>query len=310
MKIKWMMAVGCLAFSMAAAAEGDVVNLEYDWKPGMEAQVTYTLDQYRVGGGGDDTNVTGSYVLRTRQAEGGLLVEFSDSKVSVESANSELGEKMQHLMERLAAFMPAYLINTQGELERIVGFDEMYREMRARVDSWVSEVPDETKAMMNHMTEHALSEQNVMAQAVQSWNRDVAQWVGAELEAGYVYSVEFESYSPMVPNIPILTVGEYEYLGKVACNEADTGNQCVKLRYSSSYDPESALAAVRQTLESMGIPVSEDFTVSMDYVVEIVTGEENLIPHHIREVKVTGYPSQETGDFIQNAEVTEIFYRQ
>ena len=274
----------------------DKVILSYNWKPGTEARVIFSSDQIK-SRNGKRTNMkmSGESTMKTVKHKKGLLIDFTYSKIDINADEKQMEGRMKKLMEKISAISPSYIINKDGEILDVIGLEEMRQTALKEMDKWFADADPKVKAQISNMLQSMLSNAQLMAQVQQDWNRDVGQWLGAEFEAGYVYSLDYETPIPMIGNAMIPFKGEYSYIGKTACNNKDKREKCVKLNYRSNIDSEGARIFITKMFEKMGAPKgeAEKITMTIDYELELITDPTTLYPYNIKEVKTVRVPALE-----------------
>ena len=298
-----------LLVSPALSAEPDVVKLNYAWESGMKGSVSYRFSRTRTHQQEPVTDtITGSYIFTTSEHPDGLQIDLSDMQTKVESSNDIKKDKIQQLLEKLAQIHPSYIISKEGELLGVIGLEQIRDELNQEMKSWFAGEKPEVHQKMEQILQAFLSKEQLMTQLNDDWNREVGQWIGAEFEKGNYYEIEFESTVPALGNITVPTRGKYEYLGRTACNEQDKKERCVKLYYVSGFDPEAAQNIVIALFRQMNTPVPENFSIVMDYALEVITEPSTLRPHSIRERKIFATGFGERPDATRQEEIKVIDY--
>ena len=294
----------CLLVSVNA--HSDTIALNYAWKPGLKMKsdfshenISYTNEKML------KEKIVGSSLITTKKHSTGLQVDFADNRIDIVQSDAGMDEKMKKFFSKLTELTPSYIINNEGVLADVLELDKIRTVMQDFIDDIFAEGPPEVKQQMQGFLQNMLSKEHMMAQMHKDWNRDVGQWLGAEFESGYVYSVEYQAPVPLFGNLPVLTKGEYEYTGRVPCNKQDQENSCVELHFVSFVDPESAQALAKQSYKMMNQPLPAGFDLRIDYSLVVITEEKTLLPHYVQEI--TAISTSESLDG-KKTEVTTYHY--
>ncbi len=301
-------------------ADGSTIALSYNWPAGLEVDVSYRVFKERLRQGKTLNNeVSGSLTYTTSDHKKGLIIETSNTQVKVEQA-SESGGQLQRFMQRLAAIDPSYIITQEGVLSSVGKLDELKQSLSEEYEQLTSDLPEDVKNQTEGLMAKALSEESIFASISQDWNRDVAQWIGADFEVGYLYDVEYTTPVPMLGNAQVPTKGTYQVFGYVPCS-ADAGSDiehfakkptdnsanCVEMYFTSNLIPAALVDVMEQMFKSMGQEMPENFEMKIDYEVFVITEPDTLLPHSVNEVKViTASAPQEVQPLVQ----TEILDKQ
>jgi hypothetical protein len=295
-------------------ASGDIAKLQYGWYPGISIEIKYkhTGTSNIPGQPQKDLNYYGNFLGRTVEHEEGLQIDTHEIFFHFnEGKESQSNNKMEKFMQELAGVSPSYIINSQGDLARVTKFEQFQNTIKEQMLIMFNDVPDQELEKIKQFTNAMFSKEQLMMQLHDDWNRDVGQWIGAELEQGYTYDVEFSRQIPMLGNISVPSKGTYEYLGRTACNKSDFDNKCVRLSYMSHVDEEATKPMMVELFKSMGIEDTSqlnDIGIKFDYSLEIITEENTLLPHYVKETKITSTPNPQVGGLIQKEEIDEFIY--
>jgi hypothetical protein len=288
---KSMFITVCFAITQIAIAHADTVSLNYKWEPGIIAKVYYKAvrtKQYEEKI--EKREIKGSYTLSTKSHEKGLRLDVTDSKSKVSSTNAEEENKLQEFMQKLTEKLPSCIIDSKGNLIEVVEIAKFRQDMLKELDSWLSESTSEEGEKATQLVKTILSDQQLLSIMQKSWNRDVAQWIGAEFETGYVYDIEFSTPVAFLNNIQIPTKGRYEYLGKVKCRESDQTESCVELSFKSALDEKTMEVLMVKLFEKIGKEPPEGFVVKIDTEVILTTEPQTLFPHKMMQTGITTIP--------------------
>jgi len=297
-----------LLSSSQVFAQGETVNVAFDWSTAKNSSSTYQKTKIRSQAGKEiaRTEANGSFKTTIVKVDEGFRLDFADMSMDISHTPEQANEMLQSAVQRLSSIRPSYIISNEGQLLKVSQLDEYQKILRSELDNMFSEVPEddakkpefkELMAKMNGLFDQMLSEEALFASMQQSWNRDVAQWIGFEAEVGYIYEVEYTTPVPMLGNAEIDTNGVYEFLGSTDCksnagegmagsdNSAASENDCVELKFSSVLDPESTVQVIEQVFKAVGQEMPADFTMKLDYETYVVTEPDTLIPHSSLEIK-------------------------
>ena len=297
------------ATSQLALADSHSTTLEYGWHAGITSKVEYSLRKKRVQQGVErGQSMTGSYVLRTSEHPGGIRIDFSDVTNRIDGDDTGAAEHLAGLMEAVAANPPTYVVSPAGEVTGVVGLAELTARVRESVSAMLENAPAEVRTRIDGLMGQMLTERNMLAQLQQEWNRDVGQWIGAELEQGYLYELDFQAPVPMFGNVTVPTRATFEYLGRARCNERSERARCVVLVYSSSVDEQGSRAILEALFERIGAPLPADLVFKVDHRVELLTEPDTLLPHRVQVTKASEVPVPGGNTVVSQLEVKEFSY--
>lgn len=277
-----------IIFSCSLYAEADKVKLTYGWKKGMVANVHMDSERIRRKGTASVTSrIKETYTIKTEAHKSGILINFSNAKVKVtQSGASGNQEKIQQFISKISALSPSYVIDKEGVLVDVENLDKMKKVIDDEFAKMFSDAPKEVQSKMRPLMAALTSKPQLMAQLSSEWNRDVGQWIGGELESGFVYELEFSTQMPMFGNTAIPSKGKYEYKGKVPCDAGKKDSNCVLLSYVSSIDKKAFRPVMEEFFKKIGAEMPEGYSPQVDLRVELVTEPTTLIPHSVKSEKI------------------------
>lgn len=283
-------------FAQGDKAPVDTVQLKYGWTPGIHAKSEFVFLRTKSANGETSTReMKGSQEFKTSEHADGLQVNFISSQLEVSASEEAEQTGIEQLVEKLSNITPSYVINQEGALLDVLGVEEIQKVMKQELEKTLADSSPEVVQQFEAVIGRATSREGLMTMISQVWNRDVAQWIGAEFEINETYETQFVTPIPFLGNAQIDTIGQYQYLGKVNCNEDDQNQKCAKLEYRSMLNEESLLKAISSLFEKMGGAVPEGFTFEIDYQLIIITEYDTLLPHSMvetKEIKVPGPPNE------------------
>jgi len=280
-------------FTQVNIVKAESITLEYNWQPGITSKVDYKFVKVKSHKGkSQNREVKGSYILTTKSHRDGLQIDFSDSTTEVTSSQAGEKSKMESFIQKLSEISPSYIINHKGVLTKAIGIKKIKDNMEIEMQTMFADIPPAVREKMMGFINGMFSEQQIMTQLQQQWNRDVGQWIGGEFEIGYVYTVNYSSPVPFLGNIQIPTIGQYEYFGKTNCNPSSFSKNCVKLNFKSFLDDQSIQTMLSEFFKKIGAKLPESFQLTIDYNVQLITEPKTLKPHKIIETKISTLSSK------------------
>lgn len=304
--------VSCLAIFLAAPlSAADTVTLNYGWVPGLYAEVDgYQTQQKSLDGQSQgNSRVDMSYVMTTQTHEVGIQVDYSEIKTSVHSDDSRMQGFMKGFMESVSGAMPSYLIGPDGEMSGVTNVPELRQEIINNLSELMKDAPEAQKQQIFASVGQLFSEENLMRQLEEEWNLYVGQWLGAELEDDGVYELEFDTPIPALGNQMVKSVAQYEFAGRVNCDNSDESQSCVRLFYRSETDSVSVTELLRK-LVPQGQPIPDiDISVTLD--MEIIADPDTLLPYYTKRVEQSASPVETPNGTVTATQVqsSELRYR-
>ncbi len=299
-------------------SQGDITQLSYGWHPDISAEVKYKRVETKSMTGKEDSIITmnGAYLLRTKKHQKGLEIVFDEIHFDFyDTTGSVLNNKMQQFIQELMGISPSYIIDQEGYLIEITKFDKFQKKIKKEMLAFFDDAPEEELTKIQQFVNSIFSKEQLLMQIDNEWNRDVGQWIGAELEQGYTYEVEFTRAIPMLGNLEVPNKGSYEFLERVPCDNLDSNKACVKLSFFSAVDENATQPILEQMMRNMGvedettIKALSNIGMKIDYSLEIITEEKSLLPFYVKEIKKTTVPNPETGHNITKDEISEYRYK-
>lgn len=281
----------CL-LAAAPAVAADKVVLNYGWEPGISAKVTGTQSKEKVVAGQSQggMRIDISYVINTKAHPQGITVDYQDVESNIQSGNAMMQSWMKDYIEIISSSIPSYIVNPKGEMVGAVGVSEMRELMLKSLDDLFEDLPPQQKQQIVASIGQSFTEEVINGQLQGEWNMYVGQWLGAEFEDDGVYEAEFDTPVPALGNQRVKTAAQYEFSGRVNCDDADNSKSCVKLRFHSETDNVSAAELLTKMVPS-GQPVP-DIEVSVVADLELITDPNTLLPYYSKLSKRSSAPIQ------------------
>jgi hypothetical protein len=281
--------VACLVCGAAA----EPIELRFDWPDGLEAAVSYSGERVREQVGQTSTQVvTGSYTLRVSNHPAGKLIEYADANVNVDLGDVAEGpqKKLQEMMIKAMSQPPSYVVNENGEYVKLHGLDDLRRNLDEMVGIIVDEMPDNIRAQVQGMFDKMLTPEVLETGIIENWNRDVGFWVGASLDVGDWYEVEFTNTVAMLGNIAMPMKNRFRIIERVACNDDDNGTGCVRIEMTSVVSDEDLAKAVEEFIsrfDAQGNVNPSIQELKQENDVRLITDPSTLRPYSIESSKQT-----------------------
>lgn len=257
----------------------ETVALRFDWPVGLAAQVTMTGTRVRTGSRADSTAATIRYGLAVEADPRGrrilhrtLEIESGADVVTAEASAA------------LAGLQPDYVVSDAGALVDLADAEATIARYHAVFAPMLDEVEAENPQAASQIGA-MLSPEMLLMSVSQMWEPVVGFWVGADLDIGAWYEIESEGSVPIFPDAMIPMTTEFAAAERVACMEAETEAQCVRLIFETYPDEAAVAALVASFFETVGAtdtPRFEHF--------EVITGGEVITdPTTLRPYTVTTY---------------------
>lgn len=296
--------VPLLAFSLVVPTwAADQVTLNYGWKPGLQVKVSGYQTKEKVAAGQPQpaVKINMAYTMATVPHDAGLQIDYSDVEIGIDSEDERMQGWMKSYMEAVAGAIPSSVINAKGEMAGATGVAELRNKLISGLESLLVDLPAEQVQQIIGGISQVYTEELLNQQLAAEWNLNVAQWIGGELEDDGAYELEFDMPVPALGNQLVKTLAQYEFSGRVNCNDADKSQQCVRLHYRSQTDGISATELLKKLMPAdMPVP---DINVSMVTEFEMISDPTTLLPFYTKQIKRSSSPV-ETPDGI--IEVTQI----
>jgi|GEM_PF-2534825 len=318
--------IACILLTVSSPAPGsippvtppssDTVQLRFAWPAGLNGSATYQSTE-RVSSGGSEKQqtVTGTSTFTVKAAGDELIILQQSPSVTVQSTDPEQTATLQKLYEALGKVPVAFVIGRDGSYRRLDGLKEIHATLLTELEKGFSEtlrgMPAADRQRVLDTLAGAVSAEQLEALFAAQWNREVAQWIDADLEQGEWYELEFSSSVPMFNNAEIPMTALFRYAGKTQCNAADKKLSCVTLEMQSSADPETIRQEVGNFVSKLAgtpLPVTFDNMQSTTSL-RIVTEPATLLPYEVSFTETSSVTVFAEGQSLETVKTRESTYR-
>lgn len=266
----------------------NTVQLRFAWPAGLKGTATYqSTERVNNGTGEKNKTVSGTSTFTVKAVGEDLIIHQQSPSVTVQSSVPEQAATMQKLYEALGKVPLAFVVGRDGSYRRLDGLQEMrtaiLTELEKSFAETLQQVPAADRQRVLGIVAGALSAEQLEALFVAQWNREVAQWIDADLEQGEWYELETSSKVPMFNNAEIPLTARFRYGGRTPCNAADKKLSCVTLEMQSVADPEIVRQEVGDfvtKLAGTSLPITFDDMQCETYL-RIVTEPSTLLPYEV-----------------------------
>jgi len=306
-----LIVIALLTGSHAQANDSvDKVILTYVPQPGLTGYIEYYGDRLKIQDGVEsiEMSMTGTVLAKTVKHPDGVLSLTTEPTFNFETSNTEMKQFMDPILGALSSVEIRAVISDEGELLRLEGMEQALATTRKSVSTLIDTLPVDFKPMMNNLVNASLSEEALFVKAQDNLSLQLTQWIGGELEKGYIYETEFNNKIPEFGNITVGFDGVYEYLGKISCNEADETLSCAELSFQSSMKTEHAKQLTKAVSEQLKLPIDDDFTMTFDTTVIVVAEPSTLKPFSVSKIKRVGAPANDGSGWLENIQRTNSVY--
>lgn len=300
----------------ATSPSSGTVQLRFAWPTGLNGSATYQSTE-RVSSGTDEKRqtVTGTSTFTVKAAGDELIIHQQSPSVTVQSSDPEKTATLQKLYEALGKVPVAFVVGRDGVYRRLDGLKEMRVAMLTELEKGfretLREMPAAERQRMIDTLAGAVSAEQLEAMFVAQWNREVAQWIDADLEQGEWYELEFSSRVPMFNNAEIPMTAWFRYAGKTRCNTADKKLSCVILEMESTADPETIRQEVSDFVSKLAgtpLPIAFDNMQSTTSL-RIVTEPATLLPYEVSFTETSSVTVSAEGQSQETMKTRETIYR-
>jgi hypothetical protein len=264
----------------------ETVALRFDWPVGLTAFVETERSTRTTGSlGPSSTTVRMSYRIDVEEAPDGRLIRYGDIRVE-DPDNGQiypLDELPEPLASQLIALFPSYVVNDEGQLVRLEGFEALIEEARRKLESRLAELPPES-AEARVLAASGISEERLLAAAREHWDQLAGAWSGATLVMGETYQRKDRLVVPRSP-LRILSAVDYGVGQRIPCTEETIEVDCVEIEVRSRPVPE-ALAQLEKAMRERsreatpgGFGVLENLQIEESSY--LVAEPSTLIPHYL-----------------------------
>ena len=305
--------VGTLGITFPATADEnrETVLLKYAAEAGATYSAEIDTEIIKVKNGIESVqrSISGRMRMQLQEHPDGILARSDLVDIKVETENLDLNQYMNPFYEEMYSVSMSAVIAESGEFLRLEGMQSILEAKRDSVSKLIQNSPDELKAMQTSFADTWLNREAILVQVKQNWILEVQQWVGSEFEKGYVYEVEYIEEVPEFGNVDIAFNGEYEYLGKVPCNDRDDDLSCVELNFQSSLKPEIAKALTEAISKNQNPAFDQNNLMTLDLNFRLITEPSTLRAHQFEMVKVIWAPEDNGLSWAENIASTRVTYR-
>lgn len=268
------------------------IRLKYAWPKDKSFQMKFSFSEttkrgkQKVG-----MNMNGTSTVSTENHEKGLKIKYTDTKIKSQflgMGNVPFQKKLSKFLVGLGEMDVQYVIGENGDLLDVVNFDEYQKHIKDYLDGFIKEIPKSSGririlSMFNQLT----SRQHLLGQFQKEWNKEVGQWIDAEMERGFVYEIVEEEEIPILPGTKVPFTYKYSYLGKIACVEGGAEKNCVELQMEAEADPKAMTKVMDKFLKEFegkkSIPPTK--RMSVNTTLSLITEPDTLLPHRSLFVK-------------------------
>ncbi|GEM_PF-2180273 len=300
-------------FASNCLAEVDTVVLNYGWTPGIYTKVTgyNSREKFVAGVPQDRVTIDLSYVMSTKAHPSGLQIDFLNVEADMGVWEDTVPPWLEEYMEKATEFLPSYLIDPQGQLLGVTDLQRFRESMLTSMSEALVITPEFPQAQKDQLMagmEQTLSEEVLNQQLLEEWMLNVGQWIGAELDDDGVYQTEFEAPVAVLNNQLIKTYAEFEFAGRVNCDDRDADASCVVLHYRTATDDISMNALLENFVdEGTALP---DFNFNVTHEMELVVHPDTLLTYYRKSIKRAHTPLQTPQGLaaVESIETTEYQY--
>lgn len=255
----------------------------------------------------------GKYDFRVRPIDDGLVIKTENAKLELEGAPGGAGAqaKLRDFILKLASSPPDFVVNRQGAFQRIDGLQRFQQRVESGMRDLVADFPPQVQTQIQRMVAPMISPAQLQQQMVAQWNRDVGFWTGgAEIDHNDTYVVRYSNRIPAFGNLAVPMATRFRFVNRVPCTKNERAKRCVELETKTKIDDKELTKAIEKMV-AQGAPgqtMPKITDMRIDINVTLVTEPGTLIPHRVREEKIT-VASAGSGDRTQQVEVTEIDFK-
>ena len=283
-----------LAFVAAplAAQPGGIVRLNFDWKPGMRAEVEYEQVRLRTARGEvDSLRVASTYRMDVSAHPGGFAIGYSGTRwTELRATDAVLGRYYEALARTASGGRGRVLITSGGLFLRM----EDAQSIAGEVDQALApllELGDGPEVRNIRQVAATLASPQVLnTLAEEEWSALVGAWAGGALRIGEPQTVTSSFQTPVFPGVTIPVRLQFRAAGRVRCTPDDAQERCVKLELSSTPDREVMARAMHDFLERAGAPFEEAQAIfaqlNAQAFITLHTEPQTLRPHFLEYRRV------------------------
>ncbi len=278
---------------LALPGIGDVVSLDFGWRPGLKVRVKkYALKVKDSQTGPDTTGAVIEYTLEVNRTPMGMLVHMADLDLGLPDSLTETNETRaaQEVMDRTSKALPDFLVSRDGLFTGLSGAAASLDSTFSLVSSLLAESADDPEIVADVMKtmREVFTPEVYESFAADEWNKLIGTWLDFSAETGVIYEGEFSVPSPIFAGLEVPMFFLVAIAEPCGCNEASTRDDCVRLIYSSKTDGEALEDALAGLVEKLsrerltGVRI-ENLTISTDIMSIMEPGTMRL--HEVHYVK-------------------------
>jgi len=301
-----------LAISFPAISDEPVetISLQFVAEPGTKFSAELEAELIKVKNGIESVqrSVTGKIRLEIREHPDGFLFQSNNYDFKVETEDSDLKQYMNPFFEELYNKNVGTVVSESGEFLRLEGMQAILEANRGSLNKLIENYPDEVKATLASLMESYLIEESILLEVRQTWILAIQQWIGSNLQKGYVYEDEYLEAVPEFGNVNLGFNRKYAYLGKIPCNENDDNLSCIELFTESSLTPEYAISLTEVFTRKPSQIVEDNHLIELDADFKLVTEPSTLRIHKYEQNKVVFFPDEDGSGWSENIQKVQVEY--
>lgn len=295
------------------AAGKDRVKLTFAWPKNLKGSAAYnstkTVTSTRRT---QKQKLFGRYDFRVRPVADGLAILTENAKIEMEGARggADVQAKLRDFMLKLASSPPGFVVSSQGAFRRIDGLETFQHKVESGMSELFADFPPKIRTQVQRMIAPMISPAQLQQQMVAQWNRDVGFWTGGtEIDHNDTYIVRYSNRIPAFGNLEVPMATRFRFVNRVPCTKKERTKRCVELETKTKIDHKELTKAIEKMIaRGTGGKAKPNLTdMRIDINVTLVTDPATLIPHRVREEKIT--VAAGAGDRTQQVEVTQIDFK-
>jgi len=266
---------------------GETVTLTYVAVPDVTAHVDYYNETINIKDGIETVEETnsGSSRLRSSAHPDGILWREDQRVFDLEIKNPKVQKHLAPALEALSSIETKSVVSDTGELLKFEGMEPVSELVKQSFNDMLATSREEARPIFEAIGESLLTEEELFRNEQETWVLTVSDWVGAELEKGYIYETNYSETFPELGNVEVGFDAIYEYHGKADCNEDDKAASCVELSYRTTIKPEHAESATKALVEKLNFPTEADAVFLQDFSTILITDPLTLRPYQFDTVE-------------------------
>jgi hypothetical protein len=195
---------------------------------------------------------------------------------------------------------PSYVVSPEGEFLRVEGLEAFRNRILEGMYDAFAESPAATREQITETVGAIITREQLEASMASDWYSYVGTWIGAELDQGDLYELNFKQPIPAFGNMEVPMRTTFLFRQRVSCNNAESAKRCVELEMHTFVDPEGLAAAIEAFMARLpagqGAPRFRD--LQHETVVRLISEPETLLPH-LMESSTRTIATMAVGDEIQ-----------